>query len=98
MTLFLVQCRDVPGGATIRAQHRDDHLAHVRGSGRTRLAGPVLDDAEAVAGSFLVIEATDRQDAEDWCAADPFRAAGVYADVTITPVRLTYTDLTPEGA
>jgi uncharacterized protein YciI len=97
MPLFLVQCTDVPGGAAIRAAHRDAHLAHVRGSGRTRLAGPVLDDADAVAGSFLVFEAADRSDAESWCAADPFRQAGVYAQVDIKPVRLTYTDLKTDG-
>jgi uncharacterized protein YciI len=93
MSLFLIQCTDVAGGAAIRGRHREAHLAHVRSSGRTRLAGPLLDDAETVAGSFLVIEAADRADAESWCAADPFRLAGVYARVDITPVRLTYADL-----
>ncbi|MFC4595794.1 YciI family protein [Sphingobium tyrosinilyticum] len=97
MALFLVQCRDVPEGASLRAQHRHDHLAHVRGSGQTRLAGGVLGEDDAIVGSWLVIEAANQAEAQAWCAADPFRKAGVYADVTITPVRMTYTNLKPEG-
>lgn len=97
MALFLVQCRDVAGGAEIRTKNRDDHLVHVRGSGRVRVAGAVLDDAGDITGSWLVIETSNRVDAEAWCAADPFSAAGVYAETTVTPVRMSHIDIKPEG-
>ena len=41
-------------------------------------AGPLLDDAGAMAGSLLVIDFADRAAALAWLAAEPFTRAGVY--------------------
>lgn len=95
MAFYLLQCTDVPGGAALRARHRDDHLSHVRGGEIVRAAGAVLDDANAVTGSWLIIETDDKAAAQAWSMADPFRQHGVYAQVTITPVRMTYTNIRP---
>lgn len=93
MPHFLLQCTDVEGGVALRQQHRSEHLAHVRSGEIVRAAGAILDEAEAVMGSWLVIETADKAEAEAWSLADPFRKCGVYADVVITPVRMTYTNI-----
>lgn len=93
MAHYLLQCTDVEDGLALRQQHRSEHLAHVRSGEIVRAAGAVLDESEAVIGSWLVIETADRAEAEAWSMADPFRQYGVYADVLITPVRMTYTNI-----
>jgi uncharacterized protein YciI len=95
MAFFVIRCVDVEGSAELRAQHREAHLGHVRGSGKSRIAGPLLDEAEAVRGSLLIIEAADLADAQAFSDIDPYRHAGVWSSVEITPFRMTYVDLSP---
>ena len=93
MPFFVVRCTDAEGSTELRAVHREAHLGHVRGSGKTRIAGPLTDKAEQVCGSLLIIEAADLADANSFSEADPYRQAGVWSSVEITPFRLTYVDL-----
>jgi uncharacterized protein len=90
MSLFLLRCLDKEGSAEARAEARDQHLAHVRMGNRTRLAGPLLDPYGKVAGSMLVIEARDLEDARGFSAADPLHIRGIYRDIEIHPMKLTY--------
>lgn len=97
MPFFVLRCVDVEGSATARSAHREAHLAHVRGSGKTRVAGPLTDESDTVCGSLLIIEAADLAEARAFSEADPYRRAGVYASVEILPFRMTYVELPGEG-
>jgi hypothetical protein len=93
LPLFVLHCIDRPGSGDTRAAHRDAHLAHVRGSGVTKLAGPMLDEAGQIAGSLVVIEADDLAAARNFAAEDPYSQAGVFERVDIRPFRLGYVAL-----
>jgi uncharacterized protein YciI len=80
---YLLICRDKPGALETRLANRDAHLAYLKASGIVTLAGPLLDEAGAMTGSLLAIEAPDRAAAEAFAAADPYAKAGLFAAVEI---------------
>jgi len=89
--LFLLRCLDVVGAAAHREQQRAAHVAHVRGSGVVRMAGPMVNDSGAIVGSLMIIEVQDFARAQAFVENDPFRRAGVYGSVDIDQFRMTFT-------
>jgi uncharacterized protein YciI len=90
---FLVIARDGidPDAPARRAAARPQHLAHIQPlveAGTVIIGGALLDDAGAMIGSSLICEAADRAAAEALVAADPYRRAGVWQDITILPFRV----------
>jgi len=82
--LFAFTLIDRPGAATLRAELRPAHKAYLgEVAGRIAFAGPLLDDAEAMIGSLLVIDFADRAAALAWLDAEPFTRAGVYASRSV---------------
>jgi len=77
---------------TARAGHIK-RLEQLRDEGRLVLAGPhpaidCEDPGSAdFTGSLIVAEFDSLQAAQDWGNADPYVAAGVYANVTVKPFR-----------
>jgi uncharacterized protein YciI len=89
-TYFAVWARDRPGMLEDRKRAREAHRARLREGVpgvRVVLGGPTLDDAGDMAGSLLVIEATDIEQVRAFVAGDPYVEAGVYdlASVQILP-------------
>jgi uncharacterized protein YciI len=89
-TYFAVWARDRPGMLEDRKRAREAHRARLREGVpgvRVVLGGPTLDDAGDMAGSLLVIEATDIERVRAFVAGDPYVEAGVYdlASVQILP-------------
>ena len=82
MPLFAVICRDKPGALQTRLDTRDAHLAHIRDSGIVAMAGPLIEEGE-MAGSLVILDAPDLAAAQDWAAADPYKAAGLFATTQI---------------
>lgn len=87
---------DHPDSIDSRAQARSAHLARLQSlkvQGRLLLAGPFpAIDAEdpgpaGHTGSLIVAEFRDLEDARAWAAADPYAAAGVYAEIDVRPFR-----------
>lgn len=87
--LFAIICVDRPDSGELRSANRPAHLDHLkRFEDRIALAGPLLvDDLSRPAGSLLVLEFDDRDEAESFAAADPYNEAGVFESVTITPFK-----------
>ena len=85
--LFAIICQDKPDSEALRKSTRADHLAYI-GDFDVRLAGPLLsDDGEVMQGSLIILEAADLGAAQAFAAADPYKAAGLFADVSIRPFR-----------
>tara|TARA_R110001606_G_scaffold52571_33_gene130479 strand:- start:386 stop:661 length:276 start_codon:yes stop_codon:yes gene_type:complete len=82
MPLFAVICRDKPGALQVRLDTRDAHLAHIRDSGIVAMAGPLMEDGQ-MCGSLVVLDADDLDAAQAWAAADPYKAAGLFASVDV---------------
>ena len=93
---YAIVAADVPDSLEKRKAARPAHLARLdqlNGEGRLLLAGPFpAIDAEdpgsaGFSGSLIVAEFASLEDAKAWAGADPYMAAGVYADVSVKPFR-----------
>jgi uncharacterized protein YciI len=88
--------QDIPDSLSKRQAVRTAHLARLQilqDEGRLILAGPfpAVDSNDpgsaGFTGSLIVAEFTSLQEAEKWIQADPFVAAGVYAQMTVKPFK-----------
>ena len=91
--------QDVPDSLDKRIAARPAHVARLQelqDQGRLLLAGPfpAVDATEPGAagfsGSLIVAEFASLAAAQDWANADPYVAAGVYAQVRVQPFRKTF--------
>jgi uncharacterized protein YciI len=70
-----------------------DRLKQLQAEGRVVLAGPnpAVDSNDpgdaGFSGSLIVAEFASLADAQAWAGADPYVAAGVYADVVVKPFK-----------
>lgn len=91
---YAIISQDVPGSLEKRKSARPDHLARLetlKEEGRLVLAGPhpATDSAQpgdaGFTGSLVVAEFESLEQAQAWADADPYVAAGVYAEVRVKP-------------
>ena len=94
--LYAILAQDHPGSLPARIEVRPDHLARLQAlqdAGRLVLAGPLPavdspDPGEAgFTGSVIVAEFDSLEDARAWAEADPYHAAGVYAQIDVRPFK-----------
>ena len=87
---------DHPGSLDKRLAARPAHLERLQAlqaAGRLLVAGPcpAIDSPDpgpaGFTGSLIVAEFPSLDDARTWADADPYVAAGVYAQVSIKPFR-----------
>ena len=93
--LYAIIARDIPASQERRLASRPAHLARLeqlKEEGRLVLAGPhpAIDSndpgAAGFTGSLIVAEFDSLAAAQSW-GADPYRAAGVYAEVVVKPFK-----------
>ncbi|MBB3226940.1 hypothetical protein FHW69_001541 [Luteibacter sp. Sphag1AF] len=96
--LYAITALDHPNSLEGRMAHRPAHLDRLKAlqaEGRLVLAGPfpAIDSNDpgqaGFTGSLIVAEFADLATATAWADADPFKAAGVYKDVSVRPFRQT---------
>ncbi|MEO5353956.1 MAG: YciI family protein [Magnetococcus sp. XQGC-1] len=93
--LFAIIGEDVPESLPLRLAARPAHLHRLealQAEGRLLLAGPFpsLQNSELLTGftgSLIVADFDSLEACQAWINADPFVAAGVYAQVTIKPFK-----------
>lgn len=94
--LYAIMATDIENSLNLRLQARPAHLARLqqlRDEGRLVIAGPfpAVDNPDpsvaGFTGSLIVAEFDDLAAAQAWAAADPYVAAGVYAQVSIKPFK-----------
>ncbi|MEP3045660.1 MAG: YciI family protein [Roseibium sp.] len=84
--LFALFCTDKAGALQTRLDNRPAHIEFLNGLGdRLKAAGPTLDDDGNMAGSLVVIEAANREEAVAISQKDPFAIAGLFESVEIRP-------------
>ncbi|HWU33641.1 MAG TPA: YciI family protein [Methylovorus sp.] len=95
---YAIVAQDTPDSLQKRLQARPEHLARLQAlqdAGRLLLAGPfpAIDSVDpgpaGYSGSLIVAEFATLEEATEWAHADPFVAAGVYAQVSVKPFRKT---------
>ncbi len=93
---YVIFSQDVENSLPLRKQVREQHLARLnelKTQGRLLVAGPnpaidAEDPAEAgFTGSTVIAEFSSIEDAKTWADADPYVAAGVYANVIVKPFK-----------
>ena len=93
---YAIVGQDAPGSLDRRLAARPAHLDRLHAlqqAGRLLLAGPfpAIDSndpgAAGFSGSLIVAEFDSLADAQAWADADPYVAAGVYADVSVKPFK-----------
>jgi uncharacterized protein YciI len=94
--LYAIITQDVDNSLKDRLAARPKHLERLTAlqeQGRLILAGPhpaidCEDPGEAgFSGSLIIAEFESLEDAQTWADADPYVAAGVYANVTVKPFK-----------
>ncbi|EGM78555.1 hypothetical protein Rhein_1331 [Rheinheimera sp. A13L] len=93
---YMICSEDVPNSLALRKQVREQHLARLqelKAQDRLLIAGPLPavdleDPAEAgFTGSLVVAQFESLEQAKAWAAADPYIAAGVYANSVVKPFK-----------
>ncbi len=96
MMYYVIIGQDVPDSLGLRRQARPAHLqrlSQLKDEGRLLLAGPfpAIDSADpgtaGFSGSLIVADFPSLEAAQAWADADPYAAAGVYAQLTVKPFR-----------
>ena len=94
--LYSIMSTDVENSLALRKSARPAHLERLEDlqrQGRLVLAGPhpAIDSSDpgeaGFTGSLIVAEFEDLAAANAWAEADPFVAAGVYAQVVVKPFK-----------
>lgn len=94
--LYCIVSTDVADSLPLRQGARPAHLARLeelQQQGRLLLAGPnpAVDSNEpgeaGFTGSLIVAEFASLEEARLWADADPYVAAGVYAEVVVKPFK-----------
>lgn len=93
---YSIVSQDITDSLPLRKQARPAHLERLEAlktAGRLLVAGPhpaidSNDPGEAgFTGSLVIAEFDSLDDAQAWADADPYVAAGVYANVVVKPFK-----------
>ncbi|MDA0688360.1 MAG: YciI family protein [Proteobacteria bacterium] len=93
---YAIMSRDIEDSLTRRQSARPAHLKRLNQlaeQNRLLLAGPhpAVDSedpgAAGFTGSLVIAEFDSLQQAQSWADADPYVAAGVYAEVVVKPFK-----------
>jgi len=87
--LFIIHAVDRADALPTRLAHYEAHKAFLADTSRFGvkivMSGPlVADDGKTMIGSLFLVEAASRTEVEAFHHADPFFAAKIWKDVTIT--------------
>jgi uncharacterized protein YciI len=87
--LFVLMGLDRKGdGAEIRRQNRAAHLQFVvENEDKFRYGGALLDDAQKMVGSLMMVELPDRQALEEFLKTEPYSRAGLFEPYVVKETR-----------
>jgi len=83
--LIALIARDKPDHLQTRLDNRDAHIEYLKSTAVVSQAGPLLNDAEQMIGSLIVLDVDDMAVAENWAANDPYAKAGLFEGVELIP-------------
>jgi uncharacterized protein len=89
---FLVVARDGTDDEAIerRRRVRPTHLESIAPlveDGHVLVGGAILNDADEMIGSMLLVDFPDRAALDAWIEADPYVTGGVWREIEVSPYR-----------
>lgn len=99
--LYVIIGEDAPDSLNRRLATREQHLERLRAlqdDGRLVVAGPcpAIDNPDpgpaGFTGSVIIAEFDSLPDALAWAEADPYRASGVFAQISVKPFKQVFPD------
>jgi len=82
--LFVIRCLDKKDHLPVRQENRPAHVEYLKSFGEKLFAaGAILDDNENMCGSVVILDLTDKSEAEAFAARDPYAKAGLFEKTTI---------------
>jgi uncharacterized protein YciI len=94
MPTFVLHCLDKPESLDLRMATRERHLAYIQTHlTDIKIAGPMMDAAGQMAGSVFILDVADRAAAEAFNAEDPYTQAGLWRQVELNAVKVTFGQL-----
>ncbi|MEE3000183.1 MAG: YciI family protein [Pseudomonadota bacterium] len=92
---YIIRSLDKADSLSIRLANRDKHVEYVKSqSVKLLLAGPLIDDISGdPIGTLLIVEASERNDVENYAENDPYNKAGLFKESQITAINITVTNL-----
>lgn len=94
--LYAIICEDVPDSLPLRVAARPAHLERLQelaDQNRVIIAGPhpAMDSENpgeaGFTGSLMVVSFESLEEAQRWAEADPYVTGGVFAKVTVKPLK-----------
>lgn len=88
--LFAILCKDKPGALPVRLANREAHLAYIREGWVSKIvtAGPIFaPDGQSMAGSLLIMDLADRDEAQRYLDGDPYGKAGLFESCEVWPYK-----------
>jgi uncharacterized protein len=79
------------GALERRLRARDEHLAlgdRMAAQRRLLFATAILDDADKMIGSMLVLDLPSTAELDEWLAVEPYMLGNVWQDVQVQPCRV----------
>jgi len=83
--LIALIARDKPDHLQTRLDNRDAHIEYLKSTGAVSQAGPLLNDADDMIGSLIVLDVGDMAAAQAWAANDPYAKASLFENVDLIP-------------
>ena len=83
--LVALIAHDKPGALPLRQETRPAHAEYLKSSPAVQQAGPLLNDAGDMAGSLIILEVADLDEARAWADADPYGKAGLFESLSLIP-------------
>ncbi len=94
MPTFVLHCLDKADSLDLRMATRERHLAYVQSrAADVKIAGPMFDAEGGMAGSMFILDVADLAAAKAFSDADPYTQAGLWRQVELNPVKITFGQL-----
>ena len=81
---FIFICMDGPETLPLRLEHLQGHLEHIEANHEHyRVAGPMKNETGTIVGSFYIVAAPNREQAQSIMDGDPYMASNMYENVMV---------------
>ena len=81
------------GALARRMSVREEHIdgaTQLKEAGHLIVGGAILDEAEQMIGSTMLVEFDSKAELDKWLASDPYVTGNVWQDISVLTIRLAF--------